>query len=273
MTRGEVQTAIDFAAAEGWNPGLADAECFRAADPEGFFCAESGGRIVGTVSVVNYNADFSFAGLFVVAPEFREQGIGMQLYRNAMAHAGSRVVGGDGVIGMVEKYEKDGGLFLHYQNARYEGTGGGTMPAGLTPVSDVRFSDLVAYDAAHFPASRENFLRCWISRPGHYGLAQRDKSGNLTGYGVRRACGTGHKIGPLFAQDRATAEKILDGLLAGIPSEPFFLDIPVINPAATALVRDRGVRPVFFTARLYSTKEPVVLPFDEIFGITTFELG
>ncbi|HLA33082.1 MAG TPA: GNAT family N-acetyltransferase, partial [Pseudomonas sp.] len=31
MTRAEVDLAIDWAAAEGWNPGLHDADCFYAA--------------------------------------------------------------------------------------------------------------------------------------------------------------------------------------------------------------------------------------------------
>jgi GNAT superfamily N-acetyltransferase len=123
MTRNEVSTAVAWAAREGWNPGLADAECFYKADPEGFFCAEADGRIVGTVSVVNYDDRFSFAGIFIVDPVYRAKGIGMQLYRYAMRHAGSRVVGGDGVVAMVNKYQNDGGLFLHYNNARYEGTG------------------------------------------------------------------------------------------------------------------------------------------------------
>ena len=32
-----VETVIDWAAAEGWNPGLGDAACFYAIDPNGFF--------------------------------------------------------------------------------------------------------------------------------------------------------------------------------------------------------------------------------------------
>ena len=95
----------------------------------------------------------------------------------------------------------------------------------------------------------------------------------ISGYGVRRVCQTGHKIGPLFARDRANAERILDGLVSGITGEQFYLDIPVPNVAALALVQDRKMIPVFFTARLYSIMEPVPLPLDEIFGVTTFELG
>ena len=273
MKRAEVSTAVEWAATEGWNPGLADAECFHAVDPEGFFCAEADGEIVGTVSVVNYDDRFSFAGLFVVDPAYRAKGIGMQLYRFAMLHAGSRVVGGDGVVAMVEKYQQSGGLFLHYNNARYEGVGGGRMPDGLEPIRNISFNDLASYDAAHFPARRERFLRCWTGHPGHYGLAQLDSEGQISGYGMRRVCHTGHKIGPLFARDRATAELILNGLVSGIPGEKFYLDIPVPNAAAVALVQDRKMTPVFFTARLYSTREPVHLPLDEIFGVTTFELG
>jgi len=273
MSRDEVGIAVDWAAREGWNPGLSDAACFYPVDPEGFFCAEAEGKIVGTAAVVNYDDHFSFGGFYMVDPAYRDHGIGMQLAGHAMAHAGTRVIGFDGVVAMVEKYEKKGGLFLHYNNARYEGSGGGTMPDCLVPVRDVPFNDLADYDAAHFPARRDSFLRCWIRQEGHFGLANLDKTGEILGYGVRRACRTGYKIGPLFARDRATAELILDGLVSDIPGEPFFLDIPVPNTGAVGLVQDRKMVPVFYTARLYTRPEPVPLPLDEIFGVTTFELG
>jgi GNAT superfamily N-acetyltransferase len=273
MTKEEAAIAVSWAADEGWNPGLADLECFWPVDPDGFFCAELDGKIVGTAAVVNYDDRFSFGGFYIVDPAHRAGGIGTQLARYAMGHAGDRVLGVDGVVAMVPKYEASGLLFLHYNNARYEGTGGGVMPEGLTPIKDVDFARLLAFDTAHFPVQRERFLRCWIAQEGHSGLAHVGSDGVILGYGVRRRCHSGYKIGPLFAKDRATAELILDGLIADIPGEPFYLDIPVPNKAAVALVEDRKMVPVFFTARLYSTKDPVPLPLDEIFGVTTFELG
>lgn len=36
MNREEINLAIAWAALEGWNPGLSDADCFYAADPDGF---------------------------------------------------------------------------------------------------------------------------------------------------------------------------------------------------------------------------------------------
>src|SRR3712207_9059113 len=51
MRRPELDLALDWAAAEGWNPGLRDADAFWAADPEGFLLAGGGGgRAVGRLS-------------------------------------------------------------------------------------------------------------------------------------------------------------------------------------------------------------------------------
>src|SRR3954468_917648 len=40
----EVRLILDWAAAEGWNPGLHDAEAFLAADPEGFLLGRLDGE-------------------------------------------------------------------------------------------------------------------------------------------------------------------------------------------------------------------------------------
>lgn len=53
---------------------------------------------------------------------------------------------------------------------------------------------------------------------------------------MRRACRAVHNVGPLFGRNRETAEVILEVLAAGIPSESFYLDSPVPNAAAVALM-------------------------------------
>ncbi|MBA7486639.1 hypothetical protein ES707_22200 [subsurface metagenome] len=57
-----------------------------------------------------------------------------------------------------------------------------------------------------------------------------------------------------------------------MPGEPVYLDTPEPNAAAVALARGQGMNPVFETARIY-TKTVPDLPLDEIFGVTSFELG
>ncbi|MFD2271529.1 hypothetical protein ACFS07_11125 [Undibacterium arcticum] len=67
MTRQEVDIAIDWAAAEGWNPGLYDANCFYAADPNGFLIGLLGDEPIATVSVVKYGDSFGFLGFFTLS--------------------------------------------------------------------------------------------------------------------------------------------------------------------------------------------------------------
>jgi hypothetical protein len=51
MTRPEVDVLVGWAAREGWNPGLPDAELFRTNDPEAFIAAELGGCARAPASV------------------------------------------------------------------------------------------------------------------------------------------------------------------------------------------------------------------------------
>jgi GNAT superfamily N-acetyltransferase len=171
MRRDEISLAVDWAAAEGWNPGLADDACFASVDPEGFFIAELDGKPVATVSCVNYDASFPFSAFTWCAPDFRGKGFGLRIWNAAIAHAGARVVGLDGVTAQQENYKKSG-FQLAYANVRY----GGTVAAPAAPrtdimaLTDVPFAAVEADDATVFPAPRSAFLRAWIGARGHIGL-------------------------------------------------------------------------------------------------------
>ena len=70
----EVETVIDWAAGEGWNPGLGDAACFYAIDPNGFFMGVLDGRPIARVSMPIYDEHFAFCGLYIVDPAYRGRG-------------------------------------------------------------------------------------------------------------------------------------------------------------------------------------------------------
>src|SRR5216110_1695207 len=88
MRPDEISIAVNWAAAEGWNPGLADGACFAAADPEGFFIGELDGAPAATVSCVNYGASFAFLGFYIVREDLRGRGYGLRIWNAAIAHAG-----------------------------------------------------------------------------------------------------------------------------------------------------------------------------------------
>ena len=132
MRPDEISLAVDWAAAEGWNPGLADAACFASVDPEGFFIAELDGKPAATVSCVNYDASFAFLGFYIVRADLRGKGYGLRIWNAAIAHAGPRVIGLDGVVAQQDNYRKSG-FRLAYANVRY----GGTVAAPAAPRAGV----------------------------------------------------------------------------------------------------------------------------------------
>lgn len=66
ITLHELETVMEWAAAEGWNPGLNDADCFYRAAPQGFLIGLLNNVPVATISVVKYGANFGFLGLYFV---------------------------------------------------------------------------------------------------------------------------------------------------------------------------------------------------------------
>jgi GNAT superfamily N-acetyltransferase len=264
-------TAISWAGAEGWNPGLDDAERFLAADPGAFMAVEREGEVDATVSCALYDASYAFIGFYIVRAGLRGRGIGTPLFQRALERAGERVVGLDGVLEQQGYYERRGFVLAH-RNVRWCTTGGGERPDGLVELSSLPFEDLLAYDTAVFGAERERFLRAWIDRPAGHALACLD-GGRVAGYAVLRPCRAGTKVGPLFADGREVAEALLDGLLATAgPGTEVFVDMPAANADAGGLRAGRAMEPSFETARMYLNGRP---PEDvrRVFGVTTFEFG
>ncbi|MFC6519843.1 GNAT family N-acetyltransferase [Undibacterium arcticum] len=108
MTRQEVDIAIDWAAAEGWNPGLYDANCFYAADPNGFLIGLLGDEPIATVSVVKYGDSFGFLGFYIVKPAYRGKGYGIQIWNAGLAQLRGRTIGLDGVVDRQGNYQNSG---------------------------------------------------------------------------------------------------------------------------------------------------------------------
>lgn len=271
MSAAEFDRVVEWAAREGWNPGLNDTLAFRVADPTGFLVGLKDGIPVTSISVVRYGTDFGFLGFYIATPEGRGQGLGYRLWQTGMAHLKGRNVGLDGVPAQQANYRKSG-FNLAWRNVRF----GGMPPdppkasAVMRDAREIPFDRLAAYDRRFFPAPRDGFLAAWIAMPGHCAVvAERD--GAIAGFGVIRPCREGSKVGPLYAADRATAEGLFVALCAGAP-RPVFLDVPEPNEAAVALAEAMGLRPSFETARMYTGPAPAI---DRagLYGITTFELG
>jgi len=275
MARADVDRALDWAAAEGWNPGFDDARAFQAADPSGFFMGWRGAEPVAAISLVAYDAAFGFLGLYIVRKEYRGRGFGLALWREAIARRPVKLIGLDGVVAQQANYARSA-FRLAYRNIRFGGPAppaaqSGAPVAVLKTARALPFDRLAAYDRLCFPAPRAAFLSLWLSPiAGTAVAAERD--GRICGLGAIRACQSGYKIGPLFADDAAIADSLFLALAARARGETLFLDVPEPNRPALLLAERYALKPVFETARMY-TGDPPDIDLARVFGVTTFELG
>jgi len=281
MTRAEVDELVDWAAREGWNPGLHDAGLFWATDPAAFIAADVDGELIGGGAITSYNGDFGFMGFFIVRPECRGRGFGNALWHARRERLLARLrpgasIGLDGVFAMQDYYATGGFVFSHrHMRFRTEipvrPAASPNVSEGVVPLASVPFDQLLDYDRTCFPASRPTFLQGWISQPDALALGCR-RDGRLSGYGVVRRCRQGCKIGPLFADDAAAAAALYAHLAEFAAGGPLYLDAPENNPAAIELVRRHRMSEVFGCARMYLGPPPA-LAHERVFGVTTFELG
>ncbi|WP_170466268.1 GNAT family N-acetyltransferase [Ruegeria arenilitoris] len=280
LTKDEVQTAVDWAGQEGWNPGLHDAVCFRSSDPEGFKGGFLDGQMIASASAVNYDDSYSFLGFYIVRPEHRGSGYGLQVAEAVKAHCEHRNMGMDGVVEQQDNYRKFG-FTLAYDNYRFSGTAGEILNSlgrsahdQIAPLGTLTDA-LRTYDRGLFPAPRETFLKAWLDAPNHVSRVF-EENGQIRGYATLRRCLSGYKVGPLFADTTEIAQALLVSLLTTIPTDQLgyevFIDMPNPNAQAMALAQQLGLTKVFETGRMYSSHAPEI-DLDRIYGITTFELG
>lgn len=267
-TLDDVALMLDWAAEEGWNPGREDAAAFHAADPEGFFVAEAGGAPVAAISVVNHSGSFAFLGLYLCRPEWRGKGIGLALWKHALAHAGTRTVGLDGVAAQQANYARSG-FVLTGSTARMEGRT--QSPCPLRPVTCEDIPALAALDRAANGIDRPRFLQAWLTPTETRHSVVLDGPDGPAGFATARLCHTGCKVGPVVAPDPGAAMALANTAAASLGASDMIVDVPEPQAAFRAALEERGFVATFETARMYRGAPPDAGP--SLFGVATLELG
>ncbi|MEM9796680.1 MAG: GNAT family N-acetyltransferase [Pseudomonadota bacterium] len=272
MTRPELDVVLDWAAAEGWNPGLDDADAFWAADPDGFFVMEEDGAPVAAISVVNHSDTFAFLGLYICRPSHRGRGIGYALWTHALDHAGTRTVGLDGVVAQQENYRRSG-----FVNAgatlRFVGNPSGAISGSVRAMLPADREAVVALEAAASGWEKPRYMRAWLDGTPSRRTYVMARDGICTGAATVRACREGAKIGPLVAGDVDEAWTLV-AHLAATTGGPITIDVPAQAHAMVRRLESDGMEMTFETARMYrgpmatAPRGPSM-----IYGVGSLELG
>jgi hypothetical protein len=273
-TRKELEIMIEWAAKEGWNPGLYDADAFYSIDNKGYLLGFLDNIPIACLSAVSHCKDFGFLGFYIVKPEYRDKGYGIKIWNEAIKYLSTQNIGLDGVVAQQENYKKSG-FKLAFRNIRYEGHGSDEKikeNKNIKPLSEINFDLVCKYDKEIFLHDRIKFLQLWIKQPESLAIGYV-KNNKLLGYGMVRKCLSGYKVGPLFTDSKEIARILFERMRVFVGKKNLiYLDVPEPNKDAVALAKEYQMKPMFETARMY-TKEFPKIPINKIFGVTTFEVG
>ncbi|MCP9927082.1 GNAT family N-acetyltransferase [Cyanobium sp. CH-040] len=285
LGRSDIPLVTAWARAENFAPGAGDVAIYRHTDRQGLWVGRLGQEPVGCIAGVRYNAAYGFLGLFLVKPEHRGRGYGLQLWRHALEHlADLACIGLEAAPERVDDYAGWGfepaTTTTRWQLISDGRAGGDTAPvlhgpARLLQGAAVPAPAVQAYDAQREPSPRPHFLADWLTHPAGTVLALVDGSGQCRGFGRIRPCllrgGEGWRIGPLLADSPGLARQLLTGLIRRHPGV-VLIDAPAGNPHAATLLEDLGFRPLSRTLRMYRGSAPAV-PLTDVYGLACLELG
>lgn len=281
-TQSEFATAINWAADEGWNPGLDDLTAFHHADPQGFLMGWKDAKPVSCISVVRYGNTHGFLGFYIVQSEWRGKGVGIATWNAGMALLEDRIVGLDGVVEQQENYARSGFRFAG-TNIRFTGVPERMAPTSehleIRPIDQADNTDVLNYQRPFFPADRDDFITRWVlpSQAGGNPSTRHSLAAfigdKLVGFGTIRLCRKGYKVGPLFADDEQTGTALFQSLCTIAPHDAeISLDVPEENQPAMEMARRIGMQAVFQTARMWKGDKPDPQT-HRTFGLSSFELG
>jgi ribosomal-protein-alanine N-acetyltransferase len=255
---------------------------YRHTDRQGIWVGWLGAERVGCITGVRYTAAYGVLGLYLVRPQWRGRGYGLQLWRHALEHlADLPCIGLEAAPDRIDDYAAWGFAPASPTN-RWQAVSDGALPPpasaeGWRLLADDAIPEpaVQAFDAQREPSPRPHFLSQWLHHPAGTVLALIDAAGACHGFGRIRPCllpkGEGWRIGPLMAETPEAASLLLQALLRRHPGV-VLIDAPGANAAAAPLLQGLGFSPVSTTLRMYRGEAPAVSLCD-VFGLACLELG
>jgi len=276
MSPGDIPAAMRLKEAAHWNQLPQDWNAFLKLERKGCFVGELDQKVVATATNFNYQNRFGWIGMILVDPGERRKGIATRMMERSISYLESLPCPCqklDATDAGARVYEKTG-FVVEYQVERWAHSGFLTTTDGQEPVSDltIRQLDRIGeWDAQIFGASREDLLEWYVnnSAPSLVAGDWRDPKGFLVG----RPGSGAFQLGPLTAEDVATARSLIAAFLSRLRTQPVIADINVVNPDARPLMEELGFERVRILQRMY--RGPNDYPGDpkRAFLLAGFEFG
>jgi GNAT superfamily N-acetyltransferase len=233
LTADDIPAGLRLCRIAGWNQLAADWELFLRLSPRGCRAAVRDGKVVGTVTTVNYENRFAWVGMVLVDPETRGQGVGTRLLQEAISILrGIPSIRLDATpqgrpvyqrLGFEDEYE-----LCRMQLAETRAAGLPRGSAGISPPSlsqseglsirPMRAEDLAAVaeaDRRIFGADRLEILRCALEQSPEYAWIAEGRAG-LEGYCFGRHGFNFDQIGPVHSPTELVSQRLVTASLSSV---------------------------------------------------------
>jgi GNAT superfamily N-acetyltransferase len=210
MTIADIGLGMKLKSFAGWNQVEADWEMFLNAGGSNFV-ANLDGKDVGTVTAVPYSNHFTWIGMVLVDPSARRKGIGSGLLRKSIEE--SIQAGPVRLDATADGYElyKTLGFSEEYKLIRMTRRSNSLDELKFNPCDQTRICDIASminYDSPVFGADRSFILKALYQRNPEYAMCC-SRAGNIEGYCMGRSGCSFEQIGPVVAENEATAKDLL----------------------------------------------------------------
>jgi ribosomal protein S18 acetylase RimI-like enzyme len=232
---------LELSKSARWNQNAADWRLMLDIG-RGWGIALGDGTLAASTLVLPYGG-FAWVSMVLVLPSQRRQGFATRLLRIALDDLGKRALtpildatpAGRAVY--VQEGFHDTWGFRRFELRR-------AMPApehaaGVRPLRDADWPQLVELDARAFGASREPLLRALAARLPAAALVAEGGAG-LEGFLLGRDGREALQLGPLVARDAGTARALLAAALTAV-RPPLYLDLVDREPGLGAWLESLGL--------------------------------
>jgi GNAT superfamily N-acetyltransferase len=279
LRESELDQAEALVREAGWNQVAADWRIFI--DLGSVYAVRDGaGRVVATAATLPYGGRFAWISMVLVTAAHRRQGLARRLLDRCVRDitatgmvpvldatpAGRTVYTG---LGFQDTWELQRLACREHRPAPQRAE----VPAGTTiqPITDALWPRLCAYDAEIFGADRSALLGRLRSRASGAAIAAH-RGDRIVGFLLARDGRSAMQLGPLVAEDDATAIAIIDRGLATMDG-PIYVDVANSKRALLSWLSERGFevqRP--FTRMVFGRDSGFDDP-SRIFAVAGPELG
>lgn len=258
LTLDDIPAGLRLCRIAGWNQLAADWGLFLHLSPRGCLAAILDGKVVGTVTTVNYEGRFAWIGMVLVDPETRGQGVGTRLLQEAISILrGIPSIRLDATpqgrpvyrrLGFEDEYELCRMHLTETMVAAQPRSLNGMSPSSLSQIEQpfirpMQVEDLKAVsetDRRIFGADRREVLRWAFEQSPEYAWIAAAPEG-LEGYCFGRHGFNFDQIGPVHSSSEIVSQRLVSACLASLkPGTRMIVDPLLHSPGWIDWLKQSG---------------------------------